>query len=409
MILFLDMNSYFASVEQQLRPELRGVPIGIIPNDCDTTCCIAASYEAKAHGVKTGTGVREAKQICPSIQLVLSRPDLYIEHHHKIVEAVESVHPVTEVHSIDEMSMRLRGRDQQPIVARQLGMEMKAAIRSQVGEWLRCSIGIGPNVMLAKTAGEMVKPDGMVVIERNELPHRLYSLDLTDLPGINRGIQRRLRAYGIQTMQQLCAASKPQLRTAWGSIVGETWWEWLHGNDPWIKPTRRRNIGHQHVLAPDLRAYESAHAVAIRLLMKAATRLRSEGYWCTKLMLGVRPMDDPAWSVYQNLEPCQCTVRLLHHLDVLWQRRWAARVLSISVTLSGLIRDNDGHNVELPLFEADRKLHTLAHTIDHINEKYGHARIYFASMHHARKAAPLRIPFSSVPNLKLPDFVRNPQ
>jgi DNA polymerase-4 len=403
MFLFLDMNSYFASVEQQLRPELRGVPVGVIPNDCDTTCCIAASYEAKAHGVKTGTGVREARLRCPSIQLVLSRPDLYIEHHHKIVEAVETVHPVTEVHSIDEMSMRLRGRDREPLAARQLGMEMKAAIRSRVGEWLRCSVGIAPNVMLAKTAGEMVKPDGLVVIERKELPQRLYTLDVTDLPGINRGIQRRLRSYGIETMQQLCAASKPQLRTAWGSILGETWWDWLHGNDPWIRPTKRRNIGHQHVLAPDLRAYESARAVAIRLLMKAATRMRSEGYWCTKLVLNVRPVDAAPWTVYQNLEPCQCTVRLLRHLDALWYQQRADLVLCISVTLSGLIRDG---NVELPLFEGDRKLHVLSHTIDEINRKYGHARVYFASMHDARKSAPLRIPFSTVPDLKLPDFVR---
>lgn len=407
MILFLDMNSYFASVEQQLRPELRGVPIGIIPNDCDTTCCIAASYEAKAHGVKTGTGVREAKQRCPTIQLVLSRPDLYIEHHHKILEAIDTVHPVTEVHSIDEISMRLRGRDREPLVARQLGMEMKAAIRSHVGEWLRCSVGIAPNAMLAKTAGDMVKPDGLVVIERRELPQRLYSMAITDLPGISRGTQRRLQKYGIETMEQLCKASKPQLHTAWGSVLGETWWDWLHGNDPWVKPTKRRNIGHQHVLAPDLRTYESAYAVAIRLLMKAAARLRAEGYWCTKLMLHIKPMDEASWTVYQNLEPCQCTVRLLHHLDALWKQRWTARVLCISVTLSGLIRDDNGHNVEPPLFEGDRKLHKLAHTIDHINNKYGHARVYFASMHHARQAAPLRIPFSSVPSLELPDYVRD--
>jgi DNA polymerase-4 len=402
MVLFLDMNSYFAAVEQQVRPELRGSPIGIIPNDCDSTCCIAASYEAKAHGIKTGTGVRDAKARCPSIRIVISRPDVYIEHHHKIVEAVETVHPVHQVHSIDEMSIKLRGRDRDPLAARQLAMEMKAAIRSRVGEWMRCSIGIAPNSMLAKTAGEMVKPDGMVVIEPDELPHRLYTLKVTDLPGINTGIENRLRRHGIYTMPQLCTASKRRLREAWGSIVGETWWEWLHGNDPWIKPTKTKNIGHQHVLAPELRPCESARAVAIRLLMKAATRMRAEGWWSTKLTLSVRPMDDAPWSVYQNLEPCQCTVRLLHHLDQLWAQRTTAFVFCLGVTLGGLVRDGC---VEEPLFAQDRKQTALAHTMDRINGRYGHAKVYYASMHDAKQAAPRRIPFSGVPRLDLPDVV----
>ena len=400
MVLFLDMNSYFAAVEQQDRPQLRGSPVGVIPNDCDTTCCIAASYEAKAHGVKTGTGVLDAKARCPSIKIVLSRPDLYIQYHHRIIEAVETVHPVHEVHSIDEMSIKLRGPDRDPGVYRRLAMEMKHAIRTRAGEWLRCSIGIAPNAMLAKTAGEMVKPDGMVVIEPHELPHRLYTLKVTDLPGINTGIERRLRSHGIYTMPQLCTASKSRLRAAWGSILGETWHDWLHGHDPYIKPTRRKNIGHQHVLAPDLRPHESARAVAIRLLMKAATRLRAEGYWCTKLTLYVKPMDEPSWSVYHNLEPCQDTVRLLQHLDALWAYRRVEFIMALGVTLGGLVRDGC---VEQPLFPHERKMTELAHTMDRINTKHGHAKVYFASMHHARQAAPRRIPFSNIPDLALPD------
>jgi len=396
------MNSYFASVEQQARPELRGLPVGIIPNDCETTCCIAASYEAKAHGIKTGTGVRKARDLCPSMQIVLSRPKVYIEHHHRIIEAVETVHPVTEIHSIDEMSIRLRGPDRDPLVSRRLAMEMKAAIRARVGEWLRCSIGIAPNSLLAKTAGEMVKPDGMVYIGHDELPHRLYSLQMTDLPGISHGIHARLRSHGIYTMPQLCNASKRRLREAWGSILGETWWDWLHGHDPWIKPTKRKNIGHQHVLAPDLRPRENARAVAIRLLIKAAARLRAEGYWCTKLVLQVRPMGEPSWSVYQNLEPCQCSIRLLHHLDALWNKRSVEFIFCIGVTLSGLVRDRC---VERPLFEQDRKATELAHTMDTINSKHGHAKIYYGSMHNARQAAPMRIPFSRVPDLSLPDHL----
>src|SRR5579864_8717538 len=105
--LFLDLNSYFASVEQQDRPELRGKPVGVVPMLADTTCCIAASYEAKAFGVRTGTIVADAKRLCPEIILIEGLHELYVDYHHRVVEAVESCLPVTAVCSIDEMACRL--------------------------------------------------------------------------------------------------------------------------------------------------------------------------------------------------------------------------------------------------------------------------------------------------------------
>jgi len=114
--LFLDLNSYFASVEQELVPSLQGRPIAVVPVVADTTCCIAASYEAKAFGVKTGTQVGEAKRMCRGIELVEARHELYVEYHNRIVEAVETVVPVASVMSIDEMACRLVGREQ-PLLA----------------------------------------------------------------------------------------------------------------------------------------------------------------------------------------------------------------------------------------------------------------------------------------------------
>ena len=109
--LFLDLNSYFASVEQETRPELRRKPVAVVPMVADTTCCIAASYEAKAFGVRTGTGVKDAKQMCPGLRIVEARHELYVQYHHKIVEAVNTCVPVTAVVSIDEMACRLMGRE----------------------------------------------------------------------------------------------------------------------------------------------------------------------------------------------------------------------------------------------------------------------------------------------------------
>jgi DNA polymerase-4 len=110
---YVDFNSYFASVEQQERPQLRGKPIGVLPVMAETTCCIAASYEAKEFGVKTGTPVREARKLCPNIIFVEARPYLYVEYHHRLIEIVESCTPVEKTLSIDEMVCRLTGSQQQ--------------------------------------------------------------------------------------------------------------------------------------------------------------------------------------------------------------------------------------------------------------------------------------------------------
>src|SRR5262245_20244500 len=112
--LFVDMNSYFASVEQHERPELRGRPVAVVPVKAETTCCIAASYEAKRFGVKTGTMVRDARQMCPELCVVEARPRRYVETHHRIVEAVESCLPVATVMSIDEMICKLLGGEREP-------------------------------------------------------------------------------------------------------------------------------------------------------------------------------------------------------------------------------------------------------------------------------------------------------
>ena len=162
--LFVDLNSYFASVEQEVRPELRGRPVAVVPMMADTTCCIAASYEAKAFGVKTGTIVADAKRMCPGIVLVEGRHELYVEYHHRIVEAVESCLPVTAVLSIDEMACRLMGRERPLLAALELGRKVKARIRERVGPMLRSSVGLATNRYLAKVASDMEKPDGLVAL-----------------------------------------------------------------------------------------------------------------------------------------------------------------------------------------------------------------------------------------------------
>jgi DNA polymerase-4 len=149
--LLVDLNSYFASVEQELRPELRGRPVAVVPVMADTTCAIAASYEAKVFGVRTGTRVGDAKRMCPGIMLVEARHDVYVDYHNRIFEAVERCVPVAAVLSIDEMASSLIGREQPLSAALDLAKRVKISIRENVGSTLRCSIGLAPNRYLAKT------------------------------------------------------------------------------------------------------------------------------------------------------------------------------------------------------------------------------------------------------------------
>jgi len=124
--LFLDLNSYFASVEQELRPELRDRPVAVVPVMADTSCAIAASYQAKAFGVRTGTQIGEAKRMCPGLVLVEARHEVYVDYHNRIVEAVERCIPVSAVMSIDEMAARLMGREEVLTAAMDLGRRVKS-------------------------------------------------------------------------------------------------------------------------------------------------------------------------------------------------------------------------------------------------------------------------------------------
>jgi len=286
--LFVDLNSYFASVEQQDRPELRGRPVGVVPMLADTTCCIAASYEAKAYGVRTGTIVADARRLCPEILLVEGRHELYVEYHRRIVEAVESCLPVTAVCSIDEMACRLMGRERPLLPAMELARKVKARIRERAGECLHSSVGLATNRYLAKVASDMEKPDGMVALTLDILPEALRRMTLRDLPGIGARTEKRLKERGIHTMDDLLTLDCEQAGQLWGSVWGERLFHWLRGEDfEMSEHDHLKSISHQHVLAPDMRSKEKAWAVAHKLLHKAAMRLRSHGLWASSIGLAV--------------------------------------------------------------------------------------------------------------------------
>ena len=163
--LFLDMDAFFASAEQHLRPQLRGKPVGVVPvytadgRPAPSSCCIAVSYAARPAGVRTGTVIHEARRLCPAIRFVHARPAEYVKLHHAIIEAVETVLPVDRVYSIDEMACRLMGDERDPVRAASLALAIKRTLRERFSAALTCSIGVAPNRLLAKVAGDQLKPD----------------------------------------------------------------------------------------------------------------------------------------------------------------------------------------------------------------------------------------------------------
>ncbi|HWB60696.1 MAG TPA: hypothetical protein VG733_14470 [Chthoniobacteraceae bacterium] len=396
--IVVDFNSYFASCEQQLRPELRGKPVAVVPVNTDSTCCIAASYEAKRFGVKTGTGVGDAKQMCPGLIVVEGRPELYVELHERLVAVIEDCIHVERVMSIDEMGADLTGKLQDRGRAVELARKIKREISSKVGTELRCSIGIAPNHYLAKTASDMQKPDGLVVIEQEELPQILHRLELRDLCGIGRNMELRLHQHGIRTVEQLCAATKEELREAWGSIEGERMHQDLRGEIVYRPPERHSSIGHSHVLPPEERNEKDAFAVLNRLLQKAAMRLRKMGYYAGGMHVSVRHVRQSRWGDECRFTETQDTVELLHALRMLWERRpgKCPAPMKVGVVLSNLVEEAN----RTPSFFEKNPRKQLNAGIDKINSLFGNNTIYFAGAHSARKSAPLRIAFSRVPDLK---------
>ncbi|MET0582826.1 MAG: hypothetical protein ABWZ08_12775 [Pseudoxanthomonas sp.] len=406
--LFVDFDSYFASVEQFDHAHLRGQPVGVIPVDAEGTCCIAASHEAKRFGVKTGTSVRDAREQCPDIQLVLARPARYVEVHQQLMDAIQECIPHQKPESIDEVPCRLMGRERERGNAEAIARGIKRRLVERgFDHSIHCSIGIAPNQYLAKTASDMEKPNGLTVIELADLPDILYPLELRDLCGIGPSMETRLRQAGIHTVRQLCAATPRQLRAVWGSVEGERFWAGLHGVDLPARATQTSSIGHSHVLGPELRTPDGARSVAFKLLAKAAMRLRDKQYLAGALHAHVRFLgQEQRLDVMRQFAPIDDTRELLRQLGEMLEplaqrprkpRRDPHPPLSIAVTLSGLQpRGAESGS----LFESPRES-ALNGVLDRINQRYGNNKLYFGAMQQAlmHNAAPMRIPFSVVPDI----------
>lgn len=393
-ILFIDMNSFFASVEQQANPKLRGVPVGISPVDAPSGCIIAASYEAKRLGVEVGDSVRSARLKVPKIKIVISSPEKYLSTNRKLVTILEKYSWKMNFLSIDEAFMELKpnitGAE-----ALKLAMHIKADIL-RLGDWLRASIGVAPNLFLAKAAAESHKPDGYTELLIADLPKFFAALPaLNEIKGIKRGMSRRLWAVNINTPIEFYNASASYLRAALG-VVGEYWYLRLHGFRIDERPDEPpKSIGHQHVLAPRFRTPEKARAVAMKLVERAAKRLRNHNLYASGVSLSVSYVNGVYWGDSRRVEPFKDSFSFWKHINSLFDRApfSNAPVMMVSVIAYDLFDAPQ----QLKIFpEANRKT-ALSVLSDKINDRYGDLVIRPAGvLFDIDDAAPKRIPFGKI-------------
>jgi DNA polymerase-4 len=240
----------------------------------------------------------------------------------------------------------------------------------------------------------------------------LYGLKLRALNGIGKQLEARLNRYKITTVEQLYAANRQQLQSAWGSIEGERMYDKLRGLEPYYVKNSRSSLGHSHVMPPEQRNTAGTKAVLHRLLQKACMRMRSYDLLASKISVKVKFRDTfeyktvPSWSVESAISPTDNTLRLIEALEIFLQHypQTKHEPFAVGVTFSGLVTaDEVAHDLfQIEPLENENKLNKA---IDTLNLKFGKNTIYFGGAHAALKAAPMRIAFGHIPDLVVEDDV----
>ena len=298
LIMHVDLNSCFATVEQQARPLLRGRPVAIANRRTEKTMIITASYEAKARGVSLGTKVADARRLVPGLVVLESDPPKYRYVYHKLMGIMKRYSARITMKSIDEgiidfheTTDAVKGRD---LV--EIGYELKQALKDEIGVWMRCNVGIAPNRFLAKTAAGLHKPDGLDVITHENLRETFATLKLTDLTGIAKHNEARLNKVGIYTPLEFLDADPVTLqKIVFKSINGLQWHQRLRGWEVDDIEHDVKTVGRQYVLESfDLsraeilqRLHHLCESVGHRMRSKnkvargvvVSGRSRSLGYW----------------------------------------------------------------------------------------------------------------------------------
>ena len=358
-------------------------------------------HDGQARRGTTGMAIADARRRCQGIALVPQQPDLYTRIHHRIVAAVLDVLPIDAVCSIDEFAATVAPRD----IPAALTHQIKQRLRDAVGDHITCSIGYAPNRWLAKIAADLDKPDGLTVLHPRDLPGRLLTLDLEDVPGVATRMRTRLARWGLTSVEDLWQADPLQLRAAWGSVTGARLWYALHGYAVAPPRTQRRSIGHGRVLPPGQRQAPAARILARQLVVKAARRMRREGYLAQRLTLSVDCFDAPRWTAAAPVAAANDDRAGLEALAGLWavliRARPQATLFRLTVSFDRF-RPTDAVQLELPWHAPDGRSRVVRLTaaVDAINSRYGRTLIGYGQCGEPGGYVGAKIAYGRIPELE---------
>ncbi|MGB4599551.1 MAG: DNA polymerase IV [Trichlorobacter sp.] len=379
-IIHLDMNAFFASVEQQANPALRGKPIAVVGSG-HRTVITTASYEARSFGVKTGMAIWEGQRACPGLIIVVGDNKKYTHTSRQIIALLREYTPLVEVFSIDEAFLDVTHSSALFGPAETIAYQLKARIRHGLG--LTCSIGIAPNKLLAKLASDMQKPDGLTIIPPDRVGAILEHIPIGDLCGIGKKTQRQLNLLGITTCGQLGRFPEELLRKKFG-IVGPRLKQMGQGRDdgpvlPVEEEDGVKSVGHSMTLQRDVATRDEILRYLLQLSEMVGRRARRYGVTAKTVSLSIRFAD--FYSSVQRQTTVVSPISLSDEIFKVATSLLDSIELHQAVRLLGVSLSNLQHNQQqLSLFEEERRKSEATRAMDAVNDRFGDYSVTFGSL-----------------------------
>ncbi len=370
IIMHMDMDAFFAAVEQATNPALKGRPV-IVCGKGRHGVVAAASYEAKAKGVKSGMNSWEAKRLCPDVIPVAGSYRKYIHTSTQIINICESFTPQVEIYSIDESFMDITESLWLFGSPEQIGRQLRARVKNEVG--LDCSVGISSNKLLAKLATKLAKPNGLRVLRDDEVPELLERLQVDDLWGIGSRLKKMLNRLGIYTVRELGRYPEEVLvkkMGVWGHIIsGMGRGEYESRVVPYEEREGPKSVGHSRTFERDIDDHDKLRQWVMLLSEAVARRLRRKGLFSKTVALTVRYKDFSSYT-----QRCTFSDYSSHGPEIArraWkifeQREHPLPVRLLGVSATSLIRTF----IPQSLFLEERRRQCLNEAIDQIGNRYG--------------------------------------
>jgi DNA polymerase-4 len=377
IIICIDMDAFFASVEQKVNPKLRGKPIGVIGSG-GRTVITTRSYEARKYGVKTGMNIYEAKKLCPDLILVVGDDKKYAHTCKELSVIYNRYTPDIEIYSIDEAFLDVTTTHHLFGDPMAIGSSIKKEVKDKFG--INCTVGIAPNILMAKLASDIAKPDGLKWIKPEDTETFLKDLPVKELWGIGSATTERLEQLGIRTCGELGKAPASLLRNKFG-IIGETLKHMGQGrcDRPLIvKEEEPKSIGHSMTLPDDISNREALKAELLKLSSMVGRRARHHGFAGKKISLTIRYADFETFTKQITLQaPSNSTHEIYHNAsDILNSIKLVKKVRLIGVSISQLMRENED---QMTLFNDDAKAKSMLKAVDSLNDKYGDFTVTWAA------------------------------